>query len=88
MASPSPHIAMGLDGVEVFTNASGSHFELRKLNKRLDVIRSATSKVGMGTRLMCWLAGALLLFPGKDPSDYCICYALLFLVGGRSLPVL
>ena len=43
---PSPHIAMGLDGVEVFTNGSGSHHELRKLHKRVDLIKSATSKVG------------------------------------------
>ena len=38
---------MGLDGVEVFTNGSGSHHELRKLHKRVDLIRSATSKVGL-----------------------------------------
>ncbi len=36
---------MGLDGVEIFTNGSGSHHELRKLYKRVDLIRSATSKV-------------------------------------------
>ena len=41
----SPHIAMGLDGVEIFTNGSGSHHELRKLHKRVDLIKSATSKV-------------------------------------------
>lgn len=41
----SPHIAMGLDGVEIFTNSSGSHHELRKLNKRIDTIREATTKV-------------------------------------------
>jgi len=41
----SPHIAMGLDGVEIFTNGSGSYHELRKLHKRVDLIRSATSKV-------------------------------------------
>ena len=42
---PSPHIAMGLDGVEIFTNGSGSHHQLRKLNVRVDLITSATSKV-------------------------------------------
>ncbi|KAG1816244.1 hypothetical protein EV424DRAFT_1473040 [Suillus variegatus] len=31
----SPHILMGLDGVEIFTNSSGSHHELRKLYTRL-----------------------------------------------------
>ncbi|KAI8084031.1 uncharacterized protein B0P05DRAFT_535923 [Gilbertella persicaria] len=42
----SPHINMGLDGVEVFTNSSGSHHELRKLNTRIDLIKAATAKVG------------------------------------------
>ncbi|KAG0167386.1 glutamine-dependent NAD(+) synthetase [Apophysomyces sp. BC1034] len=42
----SPHIGMGLDGVEIFTNSSGSHHELRKLNTRIDLIKSATEKVG------------------------------------------
>jgi len=41
----SPHILMGLDGVEVFTNSSGSHHELRKLYRRVDLIREATLKV-------------------------------------------
>ncbi|ODV88980.1 hypothetical protein CANCADRAFT_132553 [Tortispora caseinolytica NRRL Y-17796] len=42
----SPHIAMALDGVEIFTNSSGSHHELRKLNTRMDLITEATSKCG------------------------------------------
>ncbi|CDO93851.1 unnamed protein product [Kluyveromyces dobzhanskii CBS 2104] len=42
----SPHIAMSLDGVEIFTNSSGSHHELRKLDKRLDLIISATRRCG------------------------------------------
>ncbi|TDL23905.1 glutamine-dependent NAD synthetase with GAT domain-containing protein [Rickenella mellea] len=42
----SPHILMGLDGVEIFTNSSGSHHELRKLHTRVDVIREATHKLG------------------------------------------
>lgn len=37
---------MSLDGVEIFTNSSGSHFTLRKLNVRLDLIREATHKNG------------------------------------------
>ena len=41
----SPHISMGLDGVEVFTNSSGSHHELRKLDTRIDLIKAATAKV-------------------------------------------
>ncbi|KAI0035304.1 glutamine-dependent NAD synthetase with GAT domain-containing protein [Vararia minispora EC-137] len=42
----SPHILMGLDGVEIFTNSSGSHHELRKLNTRIDLIKEATQKLG------------------------------------------
>jgi len=41
----SPHILMGLDGVEIFTNSSGSHHELRKLNARVELIKEATLKV-------------------------------------------
>jgi NAD+ synthase (glutamine-hydrolysing) len=41
----SPHILMGLDGVEIFTNSSGSHHELRKLHTRIDLIKEATTKV-------------------------------------------
>ncbi|KAL8731372.1 MAG: hypothetical protein Q9166_003464 [cf. Caloplaca sp. 2 TL-2023] len=42
----APHGPMGLDGVEIFTNSSGSHFELRKLKTRLDLILEATKKSG------------------------------------------
>ena len=42
----APHGPMGLDGVEIFTNSSGSHFELRKLKTRLDLIVEATKKSG------------------------------------------
>ena len=42
----SPHIPMSLDGVEIFTNSSGSHHELRKLNTRIDLIKEATLKAG------------------------------------------
>lgn len=38
---------MGLDGVEIFTNSSGSHHELRKLSVRIDLIKEATLKVGL-----------------------------------------
>lgn len=38
---------MGLDGVEIITNSSGSHHQLRKLNHRVELIREATKKV-------CW----------------------------------
>ncbi len=45
-APNSPHIYLGLDGIEIFANGSGSHHELRKLNQRVDLIRSSTSKSG------------------------------------------
>jgi NAD+ synthase (glutamine-hydrolysing) len=37
---------MGLDGVEILNNSSGSHWELRKLQTRVDLIRGATTKSG------------------------------------------
>lgn len=42
----SPHIALALRGVEIIVNGSGSHHQLRKLDKRLELIRGATGKVG------------------------------------------
>ncbi|KAH7388544.1 hypothetical protein KP509_16G081100 [Ceratopteris richardii] len=42
----SPHIALALRGVEIFINGSGSHHQLRKLHKRLELIRAATGRVG------------------------------------------
>lgn len=42
----SPHVALALDGVEIFTNSSGSHHELRKLNTRMELITEATKKCG------------------------------------------
>jgi hypothetical protein len=36
---------MGLDGVEIFTNSSASHHELRKLSRRIELIKEATLKV-------------------------------------------
>ena len=42
----SPHVHMGLNGVEIFTNSSGSHHELRKLNTRINLILEATRKAG------------------------------------------
>ena len=41
-----PHVRQALDGVEIFTNSSGSHHNLRKLNVRLDLILEATRKCG------------------------------------------
>ncbi|KAJ5646640.1 hypothetical protein N7490_003012 [Penicillium lividum] len=42
----SPHINMGLNGVEIFTNSSGSHHSLRKLDERIALIQEATRKNG------------------------------------------
>ncbi|EHA8589002.1 putative Glutamine-dependent NAD(+) synthetase [Cocos nucifera] len=42
----APRIALALNGVEVFMNASGSHHQLRKLNLRLDAIKNATRFCG------------------------------------------
>ncbi|XP_069760732.1 glutamine-dependent NAD(+) synthetase isoform X2 [Narcine bancroftii] len=42
----SPHITMAMDGVEIFTNASGSHHVLRKNYFRTNVIKFATVKSG------------------------------------------
>jgi len=42
----SPHIALGLDGVDILGNGSGSHHQLRKLNTRVDLICEATAKCG------------------------------------------
>ncbi|XP_047374653.1 glutamine-dependent NAD(+) synthetase isoform X4 [Sciurus carolinensis] len=42
----SPHVDMGLDGVEIITNASGSHHVLRKARARVDLVTTATAKNG------------------------------------------
>lgn len=42
----SPHIYLGLSGVEIIGNGSGSHHQLRKLDKRIDLIKNATAKSG------------------------------------------
>eukprot|EP00918_Siedleckia_nematoides_P064168 GHVU01139532.1.p1 GENE.GHVU01139532.1~~GHVU01139532.1.p1 ORF type:complete len:682 (-),score=68.81 GHVU01139532.1:5-1807(-) len=42
----SPHIDLGLDGVEIFANGSGSHHQLRKLDQRINLMKDATAKSG------------------------------------------
>lgn len=42
----APRIELALNGVEVFMNASGSHHQLRKLNLRIDAMKSATLLCG------------------------------------------
>lgn len=41
----APHISLALAGVEIISNGSGSHHQLRKLDTRMDLIRGATAKV-------------------------------------------
>ena len=40
------HLNLALDGVEIITNSSGSHHQLRKVDKRIGLIQNATSKCG------------------------------------------
>lgn len=40
------HVDFGLDGIEIVTNGSGSHHELRKLNDRLELIKNASKRNG------------------------------------------
>lgn len=47
---------MALDGVEIITNSSGSHFALQKLDTRLQLIMEATRKSG-GVYLVSILLG-------------------------------
>ncbi|KAL4439201.1 hypothetical protein ABPG77_004103 [Micractinium sp. CCAP 211/92] len=42
----APHIGLALAGVEIISNGSGSHHQLRKLNQRLDLMLSGTAKSG------------------------------------------
>ncbi|GME95807.1 unnamed protein product [Ambrosiozyma monospora] len=42
----APHVSLALDGVEIITNSSGSHHELRKLDTRMSMILEATRKCG------------------------------------------
>ncbi|KAL6701431.1 glutamine-dependent NAD(+) synthetase [Trichoderma pleuroticola] len=42
----APHVPMTLDGVEIITNSSASHFSLQKLDTRLKLIGEATRKCG------------------------------------------
>nr|CAB3264188.1 glutamine-dependent NAD(+) synthetase [Phallusia mammillata] len=46
------HVSLGLDGVDIFTNGSGSQFSLQQLHRRMDLIKATTRKMG-GAYLMC-----------------------------------
>lgn len=45
-APRSPHIDFALNGVDIISNASGSHHQLRKLSVRIELIRAASHKCG------------------------------------------
>lgn len=53
----NPGIHMGLNGVEIFTNSSGSHHELRKLKQRIDLI------------IQCTRAGGIYLYSNQKGCD-------------------
>lgn len=42
----APHAEYVLDGADIILNSSGSHHELRKLDKRIDLMLEATAKTG------------------------------------------
>lgn len=42
----SPHVHLMLAGVEIVSNGSGSHHQLRKLGTRLDLMKNASAKCG------------------------------------------
>lgn len=45
-SNSSRHIPLGLDGVEIIANGSGSYMELRKAYVTVDLVKSATFKSG------------------------------------------
>ena len=62
---------MGLDGVEIFTNSSGSHHELRKLYRRVEVMKEATEKVGLiSVHVMYIRRGSKIRFGLGSPVAY------------------
>lgn len=61
-APNSSHIDMGLDGVEIFANSSGSHHQLRKTYVRVDLVKSATYKVSLSYYFFLLLLFILLRF--------------------------
>lgn len=68
----APHIQLALSGVEVISNGSGSHHQLRKLNQRVELIQSATAKGG-GVYLYANQRGC---DGGRMYYDGCACIAV------------
>ena len=50
-AADNVHVHMAEDGVEIFTNGSGSHHQLRKLDTRLALILNATARVSLNSSI-------------------------------------
>ncbi|KAI9509770.1 NAD+ synthase [Russula earlei] len=63
----SPHILMGLDGVEIFTNSSGSHHELRKLNTRVELIKEGHPQAR--SRPLLTQLGGVYLYANQQGCD-------------------
>jgi NAD+ synthase (glutamine-hydrolysing) len=42
----APHIGLALAGVEIISNGSGSHHQLRKLHQRMGLMQGGTAKAG------------------------------------------
>ena len=58
-----------LNGVEIFTNSSGSHHSLRKLDERISLIQEATRKNG-GVYLYANQSGNFIT--ARLPIQYCL----------------
>ena len=59
----APHIGLALAGVEIISNGSGSHHQLRKLNQ---AGAAAGQQRGGSVGLCAWL------WPGSAPPGYLI----------------
>ena len=68
----APHIQLALNGIEIMSNGSGSHHQLRKLNTRMELIRSASRKCG-GVYLYANQRGC---DGGRLYYDGCACIAI------------
>ncbi|KAG8461620.1 hypothetical protein KFE25_001224 [Diacronema lutheri] len=71
----APHVSLSLDGVEIIANGSGSHHELRKLDRRLQLLCSATAT-----------AGGVYLYANQQGCDGGRCYydgCALIVVNGQ-----
>ena len=58
----SPHVAMALDGVEIFTNGSGNVYERGRDHIPVPVVEAATSKVVQETHAVIWYNVYMLLY--------------------------